>query len=51
VGAGRSARRYVRPAILKTSDAMADSLMPCVSVWPIDKLLANYAEWVGDSVG
>jgi periplasmic divalent cation tolerance protein len=49
-------------AILKTTDAMADSLIariaalhsydvPCVAVWPIDKLLAGYAEWVEESVG
>jgi hypothetical protein len=51
VGAGRSARRYVRPAILKTSDRDGDSLMPCIAVWPIDKLPANYAEGVEDSAG
>lgn len=50
------------PAILKTTAAMADSLMariaalhsyevPCVTVWPIDQLLVGYAEWVEDSVG
>jgi periplasmic divalent cation tolerance protein len=49
-------------AILKTTDAMADSLIariaalhsyevPCVTVWPIDKLLVSYAEWVEESVG
>jgi periplasmic divalent cation tolerance protein len=49
-------------AILKTTDAMADSLIariaalhsydvPCVTVSPIDKLLAGYAEWVEECVG
>ena len=49
------------PAIFKTSAAQADALVariaamhsydiPCVAVWPIDKLLAGYADWVEDSV-
>ena len=49
------------PAIFKTTDAQAEALMtriaglhsydvPCVTVWPIDKLLGNYAEWVEGSV-
>ena len=49
-------------AIFKTSDERAESLMtriaglhsyetPCVTVWPIDKLLGSYADWVEDSVG
>lgn len=49
-------------AIFKTSAAMADSLIarivalhsydvPCIAVWPIDKLLVDYAQWVEDSVG
>jgi len=49
-------------AILKTTLAMADVLIarvaalhsydvPCVAVWPIDKLLVDYAEWVEGSVG
>ena len=49
------------PAILKTSAAQADALIariatlhsyaiPCIAVWPIDKLLAGYAEWVEGSV-
>ena len=49
------------PAIFKTSDAQAEALMtriaglhsydvPCITVWPIDKLLADYAEWVEGSV-
>jgi periplasmic divalent cation tolerance protein len=48
------------PAILKTSDTQADALVariaalhsyavPCVTVWPIDKLLAGYADWVDSS--
>ncbi|HEU5285306.1 MAG TPA: divalent-cation tolerance protein CutA [Sphingomicrobium sp.] len=50
------------PAILKTTRAQADALVariaalhsydvPCVAVWPIDKLLVGYAEWVEGSVG
>lgn len=49
-------------AIFKTSDAEADSLMtriaglhsyavPCIVVWPIDKVLQSYAHWVEDNVG
>ena len=49
------------PAIFKTADYQAEALMtriaglhsyemPCVVVWPIDKLLANYAEWVEASI-
>ena len=25
--------------------------VPCITVWPIDKLLGNYAEWVEACVG
>ena len=50
------------PAILKTTALRADALIariaelhsyevPCVAVWPIDKLIDAYAEWVEDSVG
>ncbi len=50
------------PAIFKTSRTRADALVariaemhsydvPCVAVWPIDKLLVDYAEWVEGSVG
>jgi len=49
------------PAILKTSAEAADALIsriaglhsyevPCIAVWPIDKLLLGYAEWVEQSV-
>ena len=49
-------------AILKTTAASADALVtriaglhsydvPCVVTWPIDKVLAGYADWVEDSVG
>lgn len=48
------------PAILKTHSWQADALIeriaqlhsydtPCVAVWPIDKLLRRYAEWVEES--
>ena len=50
------------PAIFKTTREMADSLIariaaihsydvPCVTVWPIDKLLVDYAVWVEGNVG
>ena len=49
-------------AILKTTAAYADTLVsrlaglhsyevPCIAVWPIDRLLFGYAEWVEQSVG
>ncbi len=49
------------PAILKTHGWQADALMeriaalhsydtPCIAVWPIEKLLRRYADWVEDSV-
>ena len=49
------------PAILKTHSWKADELIariaalhsydvPCVSVWPIEKLLLGYAEWVEHEV-
>jgi periplasmic divalent cation tolerance protein len=48
-------------AILKTTSDQADRLItriaalhsyevPCIVVWPIDKLLGPYAAWVEDSV-
>ena len=48
-------------AIFKTTAAIADSLVtriaglhsydvPAIAVWPIDKLLGSYAEWVEQSV-
>jgi periplasmic divalent cation tolerance protein len=48
------------PAILKTSALQADALItrisalhsyevPCITVWPIHKLLADYADWVEQS--
>jgi periplasmic divalent cation tolerance protein len=50
------------PAIFKTDERRADALvariamlhsydLPCITVWPIDKLLAAYADWVEQSVG
>jgi periplasmic divalent cation tolerance protein len=50
------------PAILKTTDEQAQTLItriaelhsydvPAVTVWPIDQLLASYADWVESSVG
>ena len=49
------------PAILKTATATSDALMariatlhsydvPCIAVWPIEKLLLSYSEWVEQSV-
>ena len=50
------------PAILKTTVEAAAALIsriaglhsydvPCIAVWPIDKLLLSYAEWVEQSIG
>lgn len=50
------------PAIFKTTRVQADALVariaelhsyevPCIAVWPIDKLLVDYAMWVEGSVG
>lgn len=50
------------PAILKTTAEAADALIsriaglhsyevPCIAVWPIDKLLLSYADWVEQSIG
>ena len=50
------------PAILKTTATRADALVsriaglhsyevPCIAVWPIDKLLLSYADWVEGSLG
>ena len=47
-------------AILKTTDATANALIgriaalhsydvPCIVTWPVDKVLASYADWVEDS--
>lgn len=49
------------PAILKTHSWQADELIeriaalhsydvPCIAVWPIEKLLRSYADWVEDEV-
>ena len=49
-------------AVFKTTRAMADTLIarvaalhsydvPCVVQWPVDKLIASYAEWVETNVG
>ena len=48
-------------AILKTHHWQSDALIeriaamhsydvPCIAVWPIDKILGRYAEWVEDNV-
>lgn len=50
------------PAILKTTAEAVDALItriaglhgydvPCITVWPIDKLLVSYADWVEQSIG
>jgi periplasmic divalent cation tolerance protein len=49
-------------AIFKTSAEKADSLIariaelhsydvPAITVWPVDKLLGSYGDWVEDCVG
>lgn len=48
-------------AIFKTSENTADALItriaalhsydvPCIATWPIDKILASYADWVEQNV-
>jgi len=48
-------------AIFKTASSQADRLIeriamlhsyevPCIAVWPIEKLLGGYAEWVEQSI-
>ena len=48
-------------AILKTRDDSVDALIariaelhsydvPCITTWPIDKILGSYAAWVEDNV-
>ena len=48
-------------AIFKTSDQSTDALItriaglhsydvPCIATWPIDKILAPYADWVAQTV-
>ena len=50
------------PALFKTTTARADALIervaelhsydtPAIVVWPIDKLLAGYGDWVEENVG
>jgi periplasmic divalent cation tolerance protein len=50
------------PAMLKTTLAQSDALiariaalhsyeLPCIAVWPIDKLHSDYVDWVEASVG
>src|SRR4051794_6009541 len=59
-GGGESADEVA--AIFKTTAASADALfariaglhsydVPCIVTWPIDKVLASYADWVEASVG
>ena len=49
-------------AILKTSAGRADALLarvaelhsydvPCIAVWPIERALGSYADWVEDNAG
>jgi len=58
---GRIETAEEAPAILKTHSWQVDALVeriaklhsyntPCIAVWPVEKLLRGYAEWVEDSV-
>jgi periplasmic divalent cation tolerance protein len=49
------------PAILKTDSSKADRLIeriaalhsydvPCIAVWPVEKLVPGYGEWVKEEV-
>lgn len=57
---GRIEEAQEVPAILKTSTDKVDALIariaglhsyetPAIAVWPIDKLLASYGDWVENS--
>ena len=59
---GRIEDSVETPAILKTTAEAADALVtriaglhsyevPCIAVWPINKLLLGYADWVEQSIG
>ena len=48
-------------ALFKTTEGQADALItriaglhsyevPCITTWPIDKILGSYADWVEDNV-
>ena len=37
-------------ALIERIAAMHSYDVPCIAVWPIDKILGRYAEWVEDSV-
>jgi periplasmic divalent cation tolerance protein len=50
------------PAILKTDSSKAERLIeriaglhsydvPCIAVWPVEKLVPGYGEWVQEEVG
>ena len=58
---GKTETAHEAPAILKTDAANAEALVariaelhsyevPAIAVWPIDKLLGSYAEWVEEAV-
>lgn len=49
-------------AIFKTTDGSAEALMarvaalhsydvPCITAWPVERVVAGYARWVEDSTG
>lgn len=49
-------------AILKTDSRKADALIariaalhsydvPCIAIWPVDRLLQGYADWVEETLG
>lgn len=50
------------PAILKTSGSQVDRLIvklselhsydvPAITVWPVEKLLSSYGDWIEESLG
>ena len=53
----RSRRRSSRPrppaadALITRIAGLHSYEVPCIVVWPIDKMLARYADWVEGSVG
>nr|WP_314445131.1 divalent-cation tolerance protein CutA [uncultured Sphingomonas sp.] len=58
---GRVEQANEVPAIFKTTEAVANRLVerisllhsydvPAITVWPVDRALQDYAEWVGRNV-
>ena len=44
-------RREQSDALIARIAALHSYEVPCVVIWPIDKVLRGYADWIEDSVG